>query len=300
MKMNNINQKQNSEEILSYLFCQRKIYSISKKVLISLFTVNLIFYALGLSNNIQSNNYFKVVYVIWTLVFVILYIKEGNRINTAATMQELIDRKLYGFSTNTPFIKNGFLNKKVVEIKSKFPEEYEYQIIHDGKDGGVKDWYSDVSGLTLEKAILLCQIENCEWEMKLRSSFQKINIIFFIVLISIYTIIYRNNSIGTLIMKLYPIVTIVVDRLGYIYKNNENINAGKNINDFLYRIYEDIERYDKEDIIDRAKEIQHCIYERRKNFAPIPDMFYNFHRKNYQEFSNQFISDLKKKLQDLP
>ena len=35
MKNNNeINHRQNSEEILSYLFTQRKLYSISKKVVI--------------------------------------------------------------------------------------------------------------------------------------------------------------------------------------------------------------------------------------------------------------------------
>lgn len=83
MKNNNeINHRQNSEEILSYLFTQRKLYSISKKVVIYLLVLNLIFYFLGLSDSIQSNNRFKVIYVFWGLIFSILYIRESNRINT--------------------------------------------------------------------------------------------------------------------------------------------------------------------------------------------------------------------------
>jgi len=300
MKNNNeINHRQNSEEILSYLFTQRKLYSISKKVVIYLLVLNLIFYFLGLSDSIQSNNRFKVIYVFWGLIFSILYIRESNRINTAATMQELIDRKLYGFDVNTPFIKNSYLHQVVLNTKAKFPKEYEHQVSHNGKEGGVKDWYSDVSGLALEKAIILCQIENCEWEIKLRKHFQILNILLFILMIAIYVITYWNNSLETLVIKLYPILTIVADRLGYIYKNSNNISGSKSINDYLYQIYDDIERYDKEDIINNSKEIQHCIYERRKNFAPIPDAFYNLYRDKYQSFSNQYIFDLKKKLQNL-
>lgn len=299
MNKNNINNMQNSEEILLYLFSQRKAYSISKKVVKYLFVINLIFYFLGLKDSIQSNNSFKVIYGFWVVFFSVFYIKESDRINTAATIQELIDRKLYGFDLNTPFIKKELLHQVVLNIKSKFPKEFEYQVSHNGQEGGVKDWYSDVSGIPLEKAIILCQIENCEWEIKLRKCFQNLNIILFIFLIMIYVIFYWNNSIETLLIKLYPVITVVVDRLGYIYKNYKNINGSKNINDYLYQLYNDVERYDKEDIINKAKEIQYCIYERRKNFAPIPDSFYSLHRKKYQSFSNQYIFDLKKRLQKL-
>lgn len=295
---NEINQRQNTEEILLYLFVQRKIYSLSKKILSYLFVVNLMFYFLGMSNNIQSNNYFIALYVFWGLIFCILYIRESDKINTAATMQELIDRKLYGFDEYTPFIKKTQLHQVALKIKMKFLKEYNEQVSRNGLEKGVKDWYSDVSDVSLEKAIILCQIENCEWEIKLRKQFQILNITLFVLLISIYVFIYWNNSIETLVIKLYPILAIIVDRLGYIYKNYKNINGSKNVNDCLYQIYEDIEMYDKEDIINKAKEIQHCIYERRKNFAPIPDAFYHLHRKKYQKFSNDYISDLKEKLKN--
>lgn len=295
---NEINQRQNTEEILLYLFVQRKIYSLSKKILSYLFVVNLMFYFLGMSNNIQSNNYFIALYVFWGLIFCILYIRESDKINTAATMQEVIDRKLYGFDVYTPFIKKTELHQVALKIKTKFPREYNEQVSRNGLEKGVKDWYSDVSDVSLEKAIILCQIENCEWEIKLRKQFQILNITLFVLLISIYVFIYWNNSIETLVIKLYPILAIIVDRLGYIYKNYQNINGSKNVNDCLYQIYEDIEMYDKEDIINKAKEIQHCIYERRKNFAPIPDAFYHLHREKYQKFSNDYISDLKEKLKN--
>lgn len=294
---NDINTKQNTEEILLYLFSQRKIYSISKKILQYLFLVNLLFYILGMSNTIQSNGYFQAIYVIWGLLFCVLYIRESDRIITAATMQELIDRKLYGFDVYTPFIKKAQLHQKALEIKSKFLNEYNEQVSHDGQEKGVKDWYSDVSGVSIEKAIILCQLENCEWEIKLRKQFQKLNVALFVLLISIYVIIYWNNSIETLVMKLFPILTVVLDRLGYIYKNYKNINGSKNINECLYQIYDDIGMYTKEDIINKAKEIQYCIFERRKNFAPIPDFIYHLHREKYQKISNVYIYDLKEKLE---
>jgi hypothetical protein len=298
---NEINQRQNSEEILLYLFAQRKIYSLSKRTLKYLFIVNLIFYTLGINNSIQNSNHFKTIYVFWGLLFCILYIREIDRINIAAIIQEIIDRKLYGFDIDTPFIKNTYLHK-ALEIKSKFSKEYDEQVRHNGQENGVKDWYSDVSDISIEKAIILCQLENCEWEIKLRKQFQILNIALFLLLIIIYVVIYWNNSIETLVVKLFPIIAIVIDRLGYIYKNNKNINGSKNINNYLYQIYEHIEKHTntKEDTINKSKEIQHCIYERRKNFAPIPDVFYHLHRKKYQKFSNEYILELKKKLQNSP
>ena len=293
---NKINQIQNSQENLLYLFSQRKVYSVSKKIMLNLFITNLVFYILGLNDAIQSNNYFKAMYVFWGIIVCLLYIREEERINVAATMQELIDRRLYGFDTNTPFIKPTYLHQMALNIKSKFPKEYESQISCNGENGGVRDWYSDVSGIPLERAILLCQIENCEWEIKLRKWFQSINIGLFISLIFIYVAVYWNNSVETFVIKLYPVLTIVVDRLVYIYRNNKNINESNGINEFLYRIYDNIEKYSREDILNEAREIQSCIYSRRKNFAPIPDFFYNLSRKKDQTFSNQYISDLKGKL----
>ena len=300
MKNNNeINQRQNSEEILLYLFGQRKLYSLSKNALHIMFFANLIFYVLGLSNTIQSNNYFKAIYVIWGITFCILYIRESDKINTAATMQELIDRKLYGFDIYAPFLKATSLHQTALELKSKFSKGFIEQTSRNGQQKGVMDWYSDVSGVSIEKAIILCQIENGEWETQLRIKFQKLNILLLAILLSVYIIIFWNNSVETLIIKLYPILTIVSDRLSYIYKNYKNIKNSKDISDCLYYLYENIEGFTKEDIINKAKEIQHCIYERRKNYAPIPNIFYHLNRKKYQSFSNQYIFDLKKKLQNL-
>lgn len=300
---NKINQIQNSEEILLYLFTQRKIYSKGKKTSLFLLTINLIFYILGLIDSIQSNDYFRILYVVWSLVFVVIYIMESEKISIAATIQEVIDRKLYGFNINSPNIRMEQIHQIALDTRSKYKKEYEIQVSNNGEYGGVKDWYSDVSGIQKEKAILLCQIENCEWEIKLRERFQKFNFISFIFLIGIYVVIYRDYNIGTLIIKLYPILTIVADRLGYLYKNSKNISGNKNINNYLYQIYDNIDNYSKEEIIDRAKDIQSCIYEsciydRRKNHAPIPDYFYNLHREKYQSFSNEFIMDLKNKLQN--
>ncbi len=293
---NDINIKQNTEEILLYLFTQRKLYSLSKRALHIMFFANLIFYVLGLLNTIQSNNYFKAIYVIWGVTFCILYIREGERINTAATMQELIDRKLYGFDTYAPFLKVTSLHKIALELKTKFPKEFIEQTSRNGQQKGVKDWYSDVSGVSIEKAIILCQIENSDWETQLRMKYQKLNILLLVMLLSVYIVIFWNNSVENLIIKLYPILTIVVDRLSYIYKNYKNIKSSKDINDSLYQIYENIEEFTKEDILKKAKEIQHCIYERRKNFSPIPNLFYYLNREKYQSYSNQYILDLKEKL----
>ena len=294
---NDINIKQNTEEILLYLFAQKKLYSLSKRTLNIIFLVNIIFYILGLSNIIQGSNYFKAIYVIWGIFFYILYDRVSDKISIAATMQELIDRKLYGFDTYAPFLKEAKLHQTALELKSKFPQEFIEQTSRNGKQNGVRDWYSDVSGVPIEKAIILCQIENSEWETQLRKKFQKLNVLFFVFLLFVYIIVFWDKSVETLIVKLYPILTIVSDRLSYIYKNYKYIKTSKDINDCLYHLYENIEEFTKEAIINKAKEIQNCIYERRKNFAPIPNIFYRLNKKKYQSFSNQYILDLKEKLQ---
>src|SRR5699024_10028650 len=134
--------------------------------------------------------YFKLIYILWGIAFILLYFRERDRVNIAATIQELVDRNLYRFDIDTPFIKQTNLYKIALNIKYKFPKEYEKSTNQNGEDGGVRDWYSNVSEVPLEKGILLCQIENCEWEIKLRKSFQYINMILLFLLIIIYIIVH--------------------------------------------------------------------------------------------------------------
>ncbi len=53
-------------------------------------------------------------------------------------MQELIDRKLYGFDTYAPFLKVTSLHKIALELKTKFPKEFIEQTSRNGqqKRGG--------------------------------------------------------------------------------------------------------------------------------------------------------------------
>ena len=95
---------------------------------------------------------------------------------------------------------------------------------------------------------------------------------------------------------MYPILPILIDRLSYIYRNHNNIEKGESINSGLNQIYENIKGLKKEDVLNKAKEIQHCIYDRRRYFSPIPNLFYNLNRSKHQSYSNKYISDLKKKL----
>ena len=105
-------------------------------------------------------------------------------------MQELIDRKLYGFDTYAPFLKVTSLHKIALELKTKFPKEFIEQTSRNGQQKGVKDWYSDVSGVSIEKAIILCQIENSDWETQLRMKYQKLNILLLVILLSVYVVIF--------------------------------------------------------------------------------------------------------------
>ncbi|GAA0504578.1 hypothetical protein GCM10008986_35170 [Salinibacillus aidingensis] len=296
--MNNINKKQNTSELLLYLFAQRKLYSRSKGILSIFFCVSLFFYILGAISFIQNNIYFKLFYVLWLMSFIILSIRESNKLNNAANIQEIVDRTLFGFDLFSPKIKTTELHKLAIQLKNKYTNEYEFEVTHNGEDGGVKDWYSNVEGVPRNRAIILCQIENCEWELNLRREFQRINILLFALLIIIYLIIYRTTSIVVLISSLYPLLTLLIDRLGYIYKNYKNIKEGEDINKSLIEIYENIHLYNNDNIINKAKEIQSCIYERRCKFAPIPNKFYNLRRKYFQKHSNEFISDLKEKLRE--
>src|SRR5699024_3267802 len=127
-----------------------------------------LFYILGAINYIQSNNYFRIVFVLWLILFTLLSIRESDKVKNAASMQEIVDRTLFNFDIFSPKIKTIDLHKLALRLKSKNAKEYEYAVTHNGDEGGVKDWYSDVSDITHEKAILLCQIENCEWELSLR------------------------------------------------------------------------------------------------------------------------------------
>lgn len=293
---NNINELQNTEEILIYLTAQRKLYSCSKNILRIKFFISTFVAIIGLNKAINNNTYFKVISTLWIIIFFILENKQKKKRKTAADMQEVVDRKLYELDMDIPGLDEHGLYKEALKIEKDNIEYFKEQMSTDGHNGGVVNWYSDVSKLSKENAIIFCQIENINWDSDLRRRFYKFNKSLLFIIILIYIGYYRNETIKSIFFSMYPILSILIDRIGYIFNDYNSLNSGKELIGYLNKLYMNIGKNGGYKTKDKILSIQHCIYERRYTVLPIPDWFYNIYRSEDQIYYNELVLKLKEKI----
>jgi uncharacterized membrane protein len=297
--LNDINVKQNKEEILLYFFTQRKLYSKAKKINLLLFWIGVAIYILGLLPIVKSkfDYYYNVATVAWIVISQILNDRSVSTKLMAAEYQEYIDRSLFEFPINNDIISNlDKLRRCAIDLKIKHNKEFNEKVKPNAKET-VYNWYSDVSNLPIEIARIFCQNENCHWENKLRRDYNKILYFLIITAVSTYVYLLVKYYSGHAIFNLIYAVPISIEIIKLIKHNNAIVKICDELEDRMNRVYtyisEKLEDMDNQYLYNESIAIQRKIFEYRKTNIPIPNFLYNFLRKRYQKESNQFIKMLK-------
>lgn len=268
--MNNIQEKQNSTEILEALYAQTKLYTEVKNIRrfnIIIILINCICMKFLEINEVEQKYALIVVGIFIISSFFIEKIT-NEKSSLAAEIQEYVDRKLFGFK----FTQNRIENYSIKEIKQKILEIVDankddcYEKINlngNGKVKGVKDWYNEIpENLSRNEAIFKCQSQNIWWEEEMSRwylNFLKINIIVVSAFIAIFLRKY-----------LIPCILMLTELLSYFFIRFKNYKEYTNIMKDIKAIKEHIENTNLKNI-KGLEDLQEKIYKRRKADFKVPD-----------------------------
>ena len=292
--MNNINQKQNEEKILKYLFVQRVLYAKSKEIgNITLF-ISIFFYSIGVIPYF-SENFKNETLVITTLGIISVLIMKSlnkNKKEKAVDYQEYVDRTLFEFKIDKKIIPSlNKLEDEANEIILKNREKYQKSIDPNYKYR-VYNWYTDVSNLPLDISRVVCQNENIRWENRQRQLYSKVIIGVVLVLLCIScSKVYKYNE--PLVNLLY-VVPIVLEFWEMLKENKAVIKAIGEAQNIISDLYLNIEnkkqRYNKKKFKDESITVQENIRKYRLNNISIPEFLYKRMKEKEQLKSNDFMA----------
>lgn len=280
--MNDIQEKQNTKEILEALYAQRRLYTEVKdirRINILIILLNCFCTKLLEINQIEQL-YALAIVIVFIMINLIIEKIATKKSSLAATIQEYIDRKLFGFR----FEKNQIDDYRIKDIEQKIQEIVDkhkkecYKQIHargDEKDRGVQDWYNEIpDNLSRVNAVFKCQIQNTWWEKELSKwylNFLRFNIVIFFLI----TAILLWNYLVPCLLILAELVVYFINR--YIsYKEYENISKT------IKAVQEYIENTDSMSL-KGLEDLQEKIYKRRKIDFRIPDWVYKLKSINLHE-----------------
>ena len=264
--MNNINEKQNEEDILMLLYSQRKHYDNAGKIQYFIWISMII-------NIIINNNKFicdylgativKAISGVLMLLYIYLRFKIRKNIDIGASTKQLIDCKLFGLKYET---YKKYTRDKIFEFaisnRNRNKKEYLIQINNTGKDKprGVKNWYEDRTGLDLNRAIYECQKENLWWDEKLCKiymiGFVAINVLSLIVIIAIN----RNETLTSILAAvIFPSLQIFVEVLTEFWSFIKILIYRGKIDERSTCIEKDLDNINLKDL----ERVQELIFERR-------------------------------------
>lgn len=204
--MNDIKTKQNTPEILDFLFSARFYMNRADFQSTLKYYLIIISIILLLINFSLKKEYIDNIILIISLISLPFNSAIKKNIKKGALTKQYIDYDLYDFKKN--HLKNYEL---IVESKNYAIDKnynfYKTQIENNGdsKERGVKDWYFVNDSIPKLSAILICQKQNIYWDQKLIKIYKWLiyiclAILFIILLIFIY--LFQSNFLKILISLL--------------------------------------------------------------------------------------------------
>lgn len=201
--MNDIQIKQNTPEILDFLFSARFYMNHADLLTTSKYCCIIISVILSLINLPLKKDYIDNIILILSFISLPLNSAIKKSIKKGALTKQYIDYNLYDFKKD-PFENYELIIESKNYAIAKNPKFYKIQIENNGdsKERGVKDWYFVNRSNPKLKAILICQKQNIYWDQKLIKIYKWLIYIclatlFIIFLLFIYT--FQSNFLKILI-----------------------------------------------------------------------------------------------------
>ena len=273
-----INKKQNEDDMIQLLFYSRCLYNNSTRIAILKIIVVIINIILSL---IQKDTVY--LSAAFFIIFTILEISEHFCIKNAAKARNLFDNNLFEFESKDYEIE---IKEKAYSLCKRHKKSYDIQKVNLGTDNppGLRNWYSEKEGNNKNEIVFKCQIENTKWDKKIT----KIDLIIFIAFLIAVAILvifkYYNKDLSELISVILAGVELVyeiIKRFVVYFKYNINIsNRECLINQFSKN------KIKKDDLIF----LQHLIEKRRKmDLVPL-----NFIHKKITNYMHDLINRVNK------
>lgn len=273
-----INKKQNEDDMIQLLFYSRSLYNNSTRITILKIIVVIINIILSL---IQKDTVY--LSAAFFIIFTILEISEHFCIKNAAKARNLFDNNLFEFGSKDYEIE---IKEKAYSLCKRHKKSYDIQKVNSGTDNppGLRNWYSEKEGNNKNEIVFKCQIENTKWDKKIT----KIDLIIFIaVLIAVAVLVifkYYNKELSELISVIMAGVELVYEIIKrFVVYSVYNINISNReclINQFSKN------KIKKDDLIS----LQYLIEKRREmDLVPL-----NFIHKKITNYMHDLINRVNK------
>ena len=216
-----INKKQNEDDMIQLLFYSRYLYNYSIRIIILkiiMVIINIILLLIQKDTIYLSAAFF--------LLFTILEISEHFYVKNAAKARNLFDNNLFEFETKDYEVK---IREKAYSLCKRHKKTYDIQKVNLGIDNppGLRNWYSKKEGNNKNEIAFKCQIENTKWDKKIN----KIDLIIFIAILIVIIILvifkyyYKELSkLISIILTGFELVYEIIKRFVVYFKHYINIS----------------------------------------------------------------------------
>lgn len=216
-----INKKQNEEEMIQLLYYSRNLYNRSTQIFI--FKIIVLIINIVLLFELENNIFLS---VLFHVLFILLECVEQICVKNASRARNLFDTILFDFESVKYESK---LKEKAYIFCRKHKEDYKIQKENVGTDDppGLKNWYTQNNGKTKNEIIFKCQIENTKWDKKITNTDLVIFIVTLILVIFIVGYKYYNKTLSELILALlvgFELIYEIIKRVSLYIKYNKNLS----------------------------------------------------------------------------
>lgn len=192
----------------------------------------------------------------------------------AAKIQEAFDCDVYEMDWDNISVGSKVQPEIVIEFGKKYKEI---------KGSPLTDWYPiEISGLTKEKAIFICQKTNLYYDKSLRNKFIRATTIVSLLIFGLIvtTSLIGNPSFVDFMVRIFaPFFPILFLSMKFII---EHFKAAKGLSD-LHNTISGFDKSTGNPSMSDLRRVQTKIFGSRKDSPLVPDFFYNKKRQKLEE-----------------
>lgn len=293
--MSTIYQRQNEPGMVGAQRAARCLYSKAKRLAGINYFGTLFFAVLFsvLATFIQDN---KIDYWSFAVTIIVFLANFGfdyfiNKTKAfAAGLQQYFDLVVFDIPESKKYLTHGIPNiSKRIEVIAKYKDK---------NVGKIEDWYDNYSGLSKYNQVLKCQEESIRWDVELRKKYIWLLSVFCVleVLIVISFAIHGTGLVNGFAVAVWvlPILKVALTVIVNLVKDIGRLKDLEN-----EKAQAEAIKQDETKLFESVCDLQHFIYEHRKQCCLIPDSFYKFFHKKDQMRENKIREEtLKEETQD--
>lgn len=309
----NIQTAQNERTTILKIAAARRLYSKAKQynnfymMLNVVLITTLAIFSIGLNSDFfaQRFGFEKVDISIWVAVASIAVLSinklvigsgiDSNR-ETAAKIQELMDRDLFKLSWNSALAGNKPRFEEITKNGEWYLSKY--------GSSALENWYAlNSTRISHYHQVLICQNSSLYWDVSLRKKTNSFIIwggvcIFTVALVAS---LYLNLPMQAVLINLVALLGPMLD-YGYtsLKENKDSIVQSERLLECISSTIEQAESGASEVELQRLTErVQDQIFSKRKSNWLIPDMFYRFFRNQDEVLMTQSSAQLEERFETL-